>query len=723
VNPNADHVKHLSPDLRQRLEQGLQLFQKDWTDKLMAETLGQMAADHPLRYASVVEMTKLDLAKRWKHGQRVTLEQYLKSYPELGGVHTVSVDLIRSEYAVRKTNGDAVEVAEYAKRFPNQFEAFQRSLQASKGSVPSPVAAAFGAATTGPSGAKTHPARPAPAATTVPKRRARWPWLVGAALLLLLGSFVGWMLYKGGFGGSQSQQASNQVKSLTVKLDVGAGEAVEEPIYLDLGLGFPLWLVSGGSPPNVPFGAVPQKTTANGRLPANSSTTFTFLLAGDPGQDVLNTTPQLLTGVQVGDIRRVGFASLAQQDWELAGFEIQVNGQTLHSAKGLKIRPKQLQEEAMKKLAASNQKAAPDDQERADLLDLGTVVDVYFPEPPPAKGAKAKDGMVNVPNLVGLDGAAVKKKLAEAGLKEEFAGNPNVAKAASQFPAAGMSVKPGTAVGVYFPEPDTEKLTRQQEVQKFLKMGRDAIADKKWVLANQAILHAADLAPKDADVLRAQQEYRTAMDAARAAQTAELGREQEVQKFLRDGRAAIAAKNWDAAASAINNAAKIAPKDADVQRAEQEYRNAMDRAATKAPVAEKAKTDTELDINLRPTYGETNLKAGFNPDPHSVTLRAGGPIKTTHGSVAAYVAKMPDFKLYYDAKQGVPLTFYIESSGPTTVLINLPGGGWVAGAGGGGRGAQVRLDNPRSGSYAIFVGTPNPENPSPLAVLKITERK
>jgi hypothetical protein len=405
VNPNADHLKPLAPALRQQLDQGLQLFKQTWTETLLAETLGQMAADHPLRYASAVEMTWIDLAKRWKQGQRAPLEEYLESYPELGSVHTVSVDLIRLEYKVRKANGDPAKIEEYWERFPTQYEEFkQRTLYADemgrrdqrgdaekarpvRAKALSPVAAAFGAPppVVVVLGAPT-PAGSAPALATAAasKSRARWPWLVGAPLLLLAAAFLGWMGYKGGFHdpkkffadlrgnltGSTSAQAGDQVQSLTVKLDVGAGEAVQEPIYLDLGLGFPLWLVAGGAPPPVPFGAVPQQSTASGQLPANSSTTFTFNLAGEAGQDVLATTPQLLAGVKVSDIRRVGFASLAQQDWELAGFEIRVNGQMIHSAKGLKVRPKQQKEEALKKLAALNQQGAPVDQELADLREL-----------------------------------------------------------------------------------------------------------------------------------------------------------------------------------------------------------------------------------------------------------------------------------------------------------------------------------------------------------------
>src|SRR5437660_1501662 len=68
------------------------------------------------------------------------------------------------------------------------------------------------------------------------------------------------------------------------------------------------------------------------------------------------------------------------------------------------------------------------------------------------------------------------------------------------------------------------------------------------------------------------------------------------------------------------------------------------------------------DPSLAPTYGTVTLKAGFEPDPFTKKLTAGGPIQTELGGVKAWVAKAPDFRLNYTAGQ-YPLTIYVEAEG------------------------------------------------------------
>ena len=121
------------------------------------------------------------------------------------------------------------------------------------------------------------------------------------------------------------------IETLAVRIDVGAdGQDLEEPVALDLGLGFPLWLhpVGRESSEPVPFGAIPQQSTADARVPSGSSVTFTFGLDSEAGQDTLLTTSRLVAGVQVSDVARIGFASRGANNWELAGYEIKINGQT-----------------------------------------------------------------------------------------------------------------------------------------------------------------------------------------------------------------------------------------------------------------------------------------------------------------------------------------------------------------------------------------------------------
>ncbi len=127
------------------------------------------------------------------------------------------------------------------------------------------------------------------------------------------------------------------------------------------------------------------------------------------------------------------------------------------------------------------------------------------------------------------------------------------------------------------------------------------------------------------------------------------------------------------------------------------------------------------DPDLKSTFGEVTLKAGFLPDPSAKDLTAGGPIKTNLGAVNAHVAKAPDFRLHY-TKGNYPLTFSVESKGTTTLLINLPDGTWIADDDGG-KGLQsslIRIVKPQSGRYDIFVGTVGNKNIP--ARLLITER-
>ena len=105
------------------------------------------------------------------------------------------------------------------------------------------------------------------------------------------------------------------------------------------------------------------------------------------------------------------------------------------------------------------------------------------------------------------------------------------------------------------------------------------------------------------------------------------------------------------------------------------------------------------------------------PDPYATDVVAGGPIHTTLGGVSAYVARAPDFRVHYTAGR-FPLTFSVNSSANTTLLINLPNGSWVAV--GGNLNPFIRLTSPPSGQYDIWVGTVSPVTAP--AVLNITER-
>src|SRR4051812_18166768 len=68
------------------------------------------------------------------------------------------------------------------------------------------------------------------------------------------------------------------------------------------------------------------------------------------------------------------------------------------------------------------------------------------------------------------------------------------------------------------------------------------------------------------------------------------------------------------------------------------------------------------DPSLKPASGSVKLRAGFEPDPFSKKLDAGGPIKTKLGGVTQYVSRAPDFRLNYTAGEFI-LRIYVEAKG------------------------------------------------------------
>ena len=118
------------------------------------------------------------------------------------------------------------------------------------------------------------------------------------------------------------------IRTLQVEITVGAeGEPLAEPLALDLGLGFPLWLASVGQTPGLlrPFGAIPRSGAGETVAPGETAT-FEFSASEDSGLDTLLTSSQLLADVQVGDISRIGFASRGESGWVLARYKVTVNG-------------------------------------------------------------------------------------------------------------------------------------------------------------------------------------------------------------------------------------------------------------------------------------------------------------------------------------------------------------------------------------------------------------
>jgi hypothetical protein len=127
-----------------------------------------------------------------------------------------------------------------------------------------------------------------------------------------------------------------------------------------------------------------------------------------------------------------------------------------------------------------------------------------------------------------------------------------------------------------------------------------------------------------------------------------------------------------------------------------------------------------------PSYGSVRLQSGFTPDPYNVQLSSGGPINAQQSlgnACRGYIATNPDFDLYWTAGSGaLPLVISVASQADTTLVVRMPDGRWVC-EDDGGFGALnpgLRIDNPQSGLYDIWVGTYGGTNNYP-ATLSISE--
>lgn len=120
-----------------------------------------------------------------------------------------------------------------------------------------------------------------------------------------------------------------------------------------------------------------------------------------------------------------------------------------------------------------------------------------------------------------------------------------------------------------------------------------------------------------------------------------------------------------------------------------------------------ASGDDSPNIELEPNYGSTNLRAGFTPDPFRKSILAGGsiPASRAKSGCEGNVSAAPDFQIFYDAGDA-DLTFLVQASDDTTLLINTPNGRWYCDDDSGGDlDPKVKITNPQSGRYDIWVGT------------------
>jgi hypothetical protein len=117
------------------------------------------------------------------------------------------------------------------------------------------------------------------------------------------------------------------------------------------------------------------------------------------------------------------------------------------------------------------------------------------------------------------------------------------------------------------------------------------------------------------------------------------------------------------------------------------------------------------DVSARPNYGTTNLVSGFEPDPFTTNLDAGGDYDASQLNVSGcvgFIARAPDYRINWTAGQTkLPLVFSVLSDADTTLVINDAQGNWTCDddSGNGALNPSITIANPVSGQYDVWVGT------------------
>src|SRR5262249_29683544 len=112
----------LTDDDRTLLASTLAEFRDQWDENRLPVQLERLPADCSWRLLALEELVKLDLERQWQRGRKITVEVYLRTYPELGSPGTISLELIKAECDTRRRHGVAPDWSEMIERFPSRAE-------------------------------------------------------------------------------------------------------------------------------------------------------------------------------------------------------------------------------------------------------------------------------------------------------------------------------------------------------------------------------------------------------------------------------------------------------------------------------------------------------------------------------------------------------------------------------------------------------------------------
>jgi len=130
-----------------------------------------------------------------------------------------------------------------------------------------------------------------------------------------------------------------------------------------------------------------------------------------------------------------------------------------------------------------------------------------------------------------------------------------------------------------------------------------------------------------------------------------------------------------------------------------------------------------LNTGATGSFGQVRLTSGFEPDPHTVSVNAGGAYDAAQAdsSCGGFIATRPSFSLRYRAGD-LPLYIAAVSDADTTIAVRAPNGSWSCDDDSGGNlNPLVSWQQPASGRYQIWVGRFGVQGETTPATLHISE--
>lgn len=117
-----------------------------------------------------------------------------------------------------------------------------------------------------------------------------------------------------------------------------------------------------------------------------------------------------------------------------------------------------------------------------------------------------------------------------------------------------------------------------------------------------------------------------------------------------------------------------------------------------------------LDFTLEPYFGSAELTAGFTPDPHVITVTAGGSVDVATGTYGnecrGHASSAPDYKLNWSGNSSrLQIYFVADDGSDATLVVNSVDGGWLCNDDAPGTlNPGITIESPANGRYDIWVG-------------------